>query len=177
VNEAPACTAVIRPASERDLPALATLLAMPEIATAYFGAVASLDMAYARLQHNQAEAGQGRGEAWVTCAQGQPSDVLAYAAIIGGRLAYFVHPAWRRRGLACAIGAAACSRAFEARPAANIEALAFRDNRASVAVLERLGFRFTGLSWPMVKGRPQPVAMLQFELDGQTWARGGDFRL
>lgn len=144
---------------------LLAMLSMRSVAEGYFGTAGSLMLAKDTLTRNLAEADDGRAEVWVACAAHQPMTPLAYAAMVDGRLAYLVHPGWQGKGLARAIARWACDKAFDARPGHGIEALVFRENVASVRVLEHLGFRFTGLSWPAVVGCKQPRAMLCFELE------------
>lgn len=148
-----------------DLPQLMAMLSLPSVAEGYFGTAGSLTLAKDTLTRNLAETDDGRAEVWVGCAVHQPMTLLAYAAVVDGRLAYLVHPGWQGKGLATAIARWACDKAFDARPGLGIGALVFRENVASVRVLEHLGFRFTGLCWPAVLGCHQPRAMLCFELD------------
>jgi RimJ/RimL family protein N-acetyltransferase len=49
-----------------------------------------------------------------------------------------------------------------------IHARVFRENIASIKTLEKLGFRFAGLSWRSLQGQPLDVAMLDYELYSTT---------
>ncbi|MCZ8074189.1 MAG: GNAT family N-acetyltransferase [Paucibacter sp.] len=158
---------VLRPSTAQDLPPLAALLTLPLVAAGYFGTPGSTTLVMDTLTRNLAEAATGRGEVWVACANHRPAALLAYAAVVDNRLAYFVHPRRQGQGLATAMASWACARAFDARPGTGIGAWVFRENRASVTVLERLAFRFTGLYRPAVAGCHQPMAMLGFELDAR----------
>ena len=160
-----------RAGTAEDLPRLIALLSMPSVAAGYFGAPGTVTLASDTLARNLARAGQGGGEVWVGCASAQPASILAYAALIDGTLAYLVDPAWQGNGVASALARWTCDRAFEKRPASAIAAVVFRENAASVAVLERLGFRFTGLSWPTIVGCHHARAMLGFTLDPRRGSR------
>ena len=75
-----------------DVPQLLALLSMPCVAEGYFGSPRAIGLAADTLAHNLAKAGEGRGEVWVGCVADRPTTVLAYAAVVDGRLAYLVHP-------------------------------------------------------------------------------------
>ncbi|MEJ7807875.1 MAG: GNAT family N-acetyltransferase [Telluria sp.] len=163
---------VARKSTLLDLPDLMALLSVPSVAAGYLGATGTVKRARDTLTRNLAEANAGRGQVWAGCAAGHPETIIAYAALVDRDLAYLVHPSWQGRGLATAFARWACDQAFEACPDRSIGAHVFRDNVASVRVLERLGFQFRGLSWPTVLGCHQPRAMLRYELDAQSRKAG-----
>lgn len=62
-----------------------------------------------------------------------------------GVMAYCVHPDHWRRGHGLAMVAAACEAFGSASGGGSLRATVLRENRASVSILERCGFRFRGL--------------------------------
>lgn len=161
--------ASIRPVRADDLPALRAMLALPQVASGYFGSQArDVDIA-AALQWNADLADAGLGHALLgTCPNS--GTVVAYAKICDGQLGYAVAPAFWRHGLATALVLAVCIREVESRPQSIVRAEVLRENIASVRVLEKTGFRFRGLRPVSLHGRRGTLAMLGFELDASPRA-------
>jgi RimJ/RimL family protein N-acetyltransferase len=153
---------VVRPAERQDLDALCSILALPEVAAGYFGVVPARDVITTVLDDNRRLAEHREGSQWVACATG--GAVFAYAALVRRKVVYFVHPSEWNKGYASALVRYACEQAFGIWPARPVAASVFRENRASARLLEKLGFRFTGLCDAMIVGQHLPTPMLNYEL-------------
>jgi RimJ/RimL family protein N-acetyltransferase len=161
----------LRRARETDLDALCAILAVPAVAHGYFGAVTTApdDLARRALRYNFERERLGLAASWVAC--DDRDEPFGYVTVVDGLLAYFVQPDLWRLGHATALAASGCRAAFAHRPGVPVRACVFRDNRASVRVLEGLGFRFTGLHHPNILGAHLPVPMLTYVLDESAFDR------
>jgi RimJ/RimL family protein N-acetyltransferase len=154
-----------RRAWETDVEPLCALLSQPAVAHGYFGAVSAAPekSAWHVLRSNAERERLCLAESWVACDDaGKP---VGYVTVVQGYLAYFVDTACWGRGYGGMLAEFACCETFRRSPDATIRACVFRENRASVRVLEGLGCRFTGLHHPDIVGAYLPVPMLTYTLD------------
>ena len=158
---------VQRPMARADFPALLAILAVPEISQHFLdvrlGPDEIQDLMGDHLTSSLDEAASQRGECWIAAPAGHAGEAVAYAELIDGWLSFFVHPSYRRRHLACALIATLCRRAGQVRPQDAVGACVIRENIASVRLLEKAGFRFTGLEWHQTN-TPLQLPMLHFAL-------------
>ena len=83
-------------------------------------------------------------------------------------MAYFVAPDAQGRGIASEAMRAFLAACFDAFDLPAIHADRFEDNPASGAVLERLGFRRTGLGVGESAARPGPARLVLYRLDAEA---------
>lgn len=153
---------LLRAAASADLGALSDILALPQVALGYFGAALGPRDIREVLEDNWRWEARGEARQWI--AYGDVG-VFGYGAIICGKLAYFMHPAHWRQGHGRRLLRQACEHAFAHHPGATLVASIFRDNCASVRLLEGLGGRFRGLTEAQIIGQRLPTPMLRYELD------------
>jgi RimJ/RimL family protein N-acetyltransferase len=159
-------TLSIRACEPDDLQAVLAILSIPEVSQGYLGWRYADDTLRRILLDNQALAHGPRDTVWVVDkSRGHP---IGYARLIAGDLSYFIHPHYWRQQVATQLLCYVFSQVLAHQGRACIRSRVFRENTASIKTLEKLGFRFAGLSWQSLQGRHLDVAMLDYELDSNA---------
>jgi RimJ/RimL family protein N-acetyltransferase len=150
------------------VPALRAMLALPEVALPYLGAV----WAPARLDQLVADRWSGRperGRVQITAYQPDDGLVVGAASLAGSVLSYFVAPTHWGQGIATRMIRHLRDHPAAGQAEAAMTAMIYRENTASIALVEKLGFRFMGLKLPAnaaFAGR----AMLKYVLPSGVFA-------
>lgn len=138
---------LIVPGALAHAPALHAMLAMHEVALPYFGSMLTtgqLDQLVAEHWSGAPEPGRTQ----ITACLPDDGQVVGAASLSGGALSYFVTPACWGQGIATRMLRHLLAHAADARAAMPLTAMIYRENRASIALVEKLGFRFMGLAPP-----------------------------
>ena len=120
--------------------AICALLSDPRIGLPLFGDVAGAE---AVARHVSAEWCPGNGSHRIVALL--DGSLAAAASVVGAEVSFFVDPRFWGRGIATAITRQACRDSRGLSPHRAIRAAIFRENVASIRVVERLGFCFSGL--------------------------------
>lgn len=147
----------IRAATAADQPAICAMLAHPTIATSlYLGSPSRPSPA--QISDDWCTAPSGHDDFYLVLCSYE-KEIIGSARTDAGCLAYFIAEAHRGRGNGRLL-AQAITRHMPRRSDDRVWcAYTERNNRASICMLERMGFRFVGLARHLVHGR----AFLAFE--------------
>jgi ribosomal-protein-alanine N-acetyltransferase len=143
-----------------DVPALYSIASDPRVGQSYYvGMPVGLQPLSAQRNPNGTAGG-----ALDLCVRRADGEIIGSIRFDGGQLSYFVAPAEWGKGYGREMVDAAC-RHYAARlvpPVIHAEVI--RENIASRRILERLGFRFTGLALRRWGGRQGWATMVCYEL-------------
>lgn len=118
--------------------------------------------------------GRSTEEAWAIDATGSDGEeligVVSYKPVLG-ELGYWVGPPYWNAGYATEAVSALLAHLLGVRGLERLNAIAFADNAASAAVLQKAGFREVGQSSGYSVARGESVANRVFLLERSDWAR------
>ncbi len=121
------------------------LLTDSRVARAFFGQVLRDEALDAWIADNW-EATLEADECRLVALGTHDGRVLGAGCVAEGTLSYVVAPTDWRRGIGITLARELCAQATRDPRGRSLSAIVFRENRASAALLEQLGFRFAGLS-------------------------------
>lgn len=127
--------------------ALQAMLAMPEVALPYFGSM----LTPGQLDELVAEHWCGApkpGRMQITACRREDGLVVGAASLLDDALSYFVAPTYWGQGIATQMIAYLRDHPAIAQAGRALTARIYRENSASIALVEKLGFRFMGLAPP-----------------------------
>jgi RimJ/RimL family protein N-acetyltransferase len=170
----------LRPVREEDAPRIQEGTAEPEAARwlGHKPAPYSMDDARAYVQRRREHEATGQALTWAIA---DPDDdrilgtVLWFDLVpeVACELGFWLHPDVRGRGLATKASALALDTIFDTLGVKRVRATVAVENRASRAVIERLGLRFYGVERYGAQVRDDWVDMALYDVTASEWAASG----
>jgi RimJ/RimL family protein N-acetyltransferase len=140
-------TARIGPTMPGQADDIRDILALEVVAMPYFGTTVSVERLDRHVrEHWHGQAGSDRLQI-TACGPGD-GRVIGAACLSGHMLSYFVAPKHWGQGIATQMIRHLRDHPHVTQAGHTLTAMIYRENRASIALVEKLGFRFAGLKPP-----------------------------